>query len=378
MPTWRKYMCSPLQRLGQFFVTAAGIAGFFAGMAHSQDYAPDFRSYYNQRQATNPVSPNTAAPPQPGMPSAGFTSVPSAAPVVPVNPYAIQYNGPVGGYLSGASDVIGAQGQMMKDQQQAFLQREQVRQAKIDTRRKNFDETNYERANTPTLDEEREFNRIQNVKRSKNDPPVTEIWSGTALNSLLTNLQILHIQGPTVPLDPDTLQQINFSTGASASGSGSIGLFKNGGKFVWPPALEDATFNSQRESITELTQKVLSSAQSGNIDRQSVRQLTKAVDNLTSALRQNVGSIEPNDYIDAKHYVNDLAAGVKQFNDPNVMNYFSGKWQPRANTVAQLVAEMTSQGLKFAPAVSGQEAAYQSLHRSLATYTAGVDQMVAR
>jgi hypothetical protein len=36
--------------------------------------------------------------------------------------------------------------------------------------------------------------------------------------------------------------------------------------------------------------------------------------------------------------------------------------------VPELVEHMTKEGLEFAPAVAGDEAAYLSLHRALATY----------
>src|SRR5437879_13857463 len=83
-------------------------------------------------------------------PGAQFNAVPIATPVYATNPYA-NYKGPVGGALSGSADVINAQGQFLTSTQQAYLQREQVRQAKIDSRRKNFDEGLYERAVAPTV-----------------------------------------------------------------------------------------------------------------------------------------------------------------------------------------------------------------------------------
>ena len=47
-------------------------------------------------------------------------------------------------------------------------------------------------------------------------------------------------------------------------------------------------------------------------------------------------------------------------------------------TVADLVGYMTSNGLKFAPAVSGDEAAYASLYSALAAYRRGLETEVAR
>jgi hypothetical protein len=43
---------------------------------------------------------------------------------------------------------------------------------------------------------------------------------------------------------------------------------------------------------------------------------------------------------------------------------------PRPTTVDQLVAMMTKQGLRFAPAAAGHEAAYNSLFQALRSYSA--------
>src|SRR5262249_4018138 len=73
----------------------------------------------------------------------------------PTAGYYGSYGDPYGGYLSGASQVINAQGGYLKDVQQAYLTKEQVNQAKIQTKRAAFDEWLYEKANTPTLEEQR-------------------------------------------------------------------------------------------------------------------------------------------------------------------------------------------------------------------------------
>ena len=58
--------------------------------------------------------------------------------------------------------------------------REQVRQGRIDNRRRSFDEYLYERERRPSQEDERERARLENLRRSRNDPPITEIWSGLA------------------------------------------------------------------------------------------------------------------------------------------------------------------------------------------------------
>ena len=154
---------------------------------------------------------------------ASFRSVPVASSYYPPSPYGYypgySYYDPYGGYLSGAADVINAQGQFMVSTQQAYLQREQVRQARLENRRRTFDEYLYERERRPTLEDERERARLENLRRSRNDPPVTEIWSGKALNDLLLAIQQQQAQGrrgPRVPVDEDTLKNINVTTGANS------------------------------------------------------------------------------------------------------------------------------------------------------------------
>jgi hypothetical protein len=84
---------------------------------------------------------------------------------------------------------------------------------------------------------------------------------------------------------------------------------------------------------------------------------------MQNVLRKSVGNLEPNDYMEAKRYVRELDNTIKILRDPNVKNYVTQKWSPKgANNVTQLVADMSRQGLRFAPAVPGDEGAYVALH----------------
>src|SRR6476659_8432527 len=66
-------------------------------------------------------------------------------------PYPYGYNpGRAGGYLYGSASVINAQGNYTNQMEQARILREQANQAKLDTKRKTFDEMQYEKSNTPT------------------------------------------------------------------------------------------------------------------------------------------------------------------------------------------------------------------------------------
>lgn len=300
-------------------------------------------------------------------PGGQFSSVPITTPVYATNPY-VQYNGPVGGALSGSADVINAQGQFMMSQQQAYLQREQVRQAKIDSRRKNFDEDLYERAKAPTVEDERERARLENLRRSRNDPPVTEIWSGKALNDLLLAIQqqfSRKIQGPNVPLEEFVVKHINVS--GSQTG-GSLGLLRQDGRLEWPLTLRTSPFKSEREKLDQLAATAYKQAGSNSVDADTLVAMTKAVNSLTDQLKQNVDSISSNDYIRAKRFLGELNETITILQDPNVAKYVNQTWSARGNTVGELTQNMTQQGLKFARAMTADQAAYVALHSGMVAF----------
>src|SRR5262249_42618329 len=150
---------------------------------------------------------------------------------------------PINGYLSGVSDVIQAQGQYYKDYGQARIINQQAEQAKLDTRRKQFDQRMYEQSLTPTVEELRQREQLENLKRSMNDPPRTEIYNGKALNDILNSLQksqsLMNGPGPLVPLDPQTVSHINLAGVSNYTGAGAL---QDLNKFSWPSSLRTASF----------------------------------------------------------------------------------------------------------------------------------------
>jgi hypothetical protein len=299
-------------------------------------------------------------------PQANFRAVPIQQPTYPYNPYAAPSIYP--NYLSGAADVIDSQGQMMMSQQQAFLTKEQVRSAKIDNRRKALDESLYERAVTPTTEDDRERQRIENVRRSRNDPPLTEIWSARALNDLLGAIQkqqAQRVQGPAIPLDGQMLQRINMTGGRSDS---SLALIRNGGRLHWPLGLAGDEFEASRKELDALSARAFQDAQNGAVGPDTILKMTKAIDSVSRELRKNVADIPPNDYIAAKRFVNDMNGTIRSLQDPNLSNFAAPKWSESGTTVADMTQQMTRQGLRFAPSVPGDESAYVALHRAMVAY----------
>src|SRR5207245_8075112 len=211
---------------------------------------------------------------------ASFRSMPVGDSYAPPSPYPY-YPGysydPYGGYLSGAADVINAQGQFLVNTQQAYLQREQVRQARIESRRRNFDEYLYEREHRPTLEDERERARLENFRRSRNDPQITEIWSGKALNDLLLAVQQQQakgVRGPSIPVEDDILKNINVTSGAN---SGSLGLLRDNGQLHWPLELTRPEYDPERRRLDDFAARAYKQATNGVVDAGTLREMSKIV-----------------------------------------------------------------------------------------------------
>jgi hypothetical protein len=299
-------------------------------------------------------------------PTATFRSLPVQVPTYADNPYG--YSSVYPNYLSGAADVINSQGQMMVDQQQAFLMKEQVRSAKIDNRRRALDESLYERAVTPTTEDERERFRIEQVRRSRNDPPLTEIWSAKALNDLLRAIQkqqAQRVEGPMIPVTGEVLNRVNTTGGKSDNSLASI---RNGGKVHWPLALAGTEFDSTRKDLDTLSAQAYREAQSGAVQPTTILGMTRAAESIRVDLKKNIENISANDYIAAKRFINDMNGTIQALQDPNVASYAAAKWPESGMTVADLTQQMTRQGLRFAPAVPGDESAYTALHRAMVAY----------
>jgi len=288
------------------------------------------------------------------------------------------YGNSVGGFLNGSASVISASGQYEMSHQQANLTREQVKSAHIDNKRKAFDEWRYEQENTPPLSANLEKSREEQVRQMLN-PQLTEIWSATAPNVLLTDIQLIQskygVQGATVPLEEGVAKNLSLTTGTMP---GSSGLLRDGGKLHWPPELQDERFKSDCDAVNKLLPQMIDQAKtSDGVSGKSVREMEGLLNSLTEKVTAAVDDMTPSDNIRAMKYVQQLTASTKLLRDPNVAKTLGGEWQAQGNTVGELVAFMTSKGLKFAPASPGEEPYYTSLQRSLVAYDSSLHQLMA-
>jgi hypothetical protein len=288
---------------------------------------------------------------------------------------------PYGGYLYGAGQVIKAQGQFMIDKQKANILYQQAQQERVRTRRAIFDEWLYERENTPTIEDERQRMRAEELRRALNDPPLTEVWSGDALNKLLKSLQQVQstgVRGPTVSLNQSLLQQVNVTPGSAVNTGANIGVLRSGQALSWPLALSDSRYDRDRNAVDQLVKEAVSSLLDGKLQPKTLRDLNTHLRNLETELRKQVTELPTAQYLDAKRYIGQVQNAVKALEQPDATNFFNSKWSAQGDDVASLVDYMTNHGLLFASATRGQESAYTALHRAFVNYYSGLMQVMGK
>jgi hypothetical protein len=307
-------------------------------------------------------------------PYASLSSTPYSSPGTgdlssgyPNSPYYGYYESSIGGYMRGTADIVSAQGKWMISLQQADKIKEQNRQAKLDTRRKSFDEYYYERKNTPTFEQDREFYDNQQLQRSLNNPPESEVLSGQALNDVLGDLSKMDkdkgLKGTAVLLDEDVLRHINLS-----AGNGDAGLLKNDARLTWPMALRDDTYKNDRQLVNSLATETVHQAINGRVDAGALRELTAAARRLRQNLADNIKDMTANQYTEASRFLNSLDDAIRVLGRPDAGDYFTRKYSAQGKDVLELVRNLNAKGLRFAPATPGDEPAYVALHRALVAY----------
>jgi hypothetical protein len=103
----------------------------------------------------------------------------------------------------------------------------------------------------------------------------------------------------------------------------------------------------------------------------------KSLKELQSTLDNHVDDLSSSQYIQAARYLRELKQSYQVLQQSDVAKYFRPNWTASGSTVAELIQQMTQQGLRFAPATQGDQPSYTSLHRSLVDYDIGIVKLTA-
>lgn len=282
---------------------------------------------------------------------------------------------PYQGYMNGAANITTANAQYQMTIQQAKQEQEKARRSALTTHRATIEERQYEQSLQPNPEEIRQKELQFNLQRARNNPPSSEIWSGTALDDLLAAIkdgQSHGLAGPEVPLSPDVVRHINLTTGTTYGG---VGVLRDDGKLTWPAVLRKTDFDKGRQTINEQMQQAVTQARGGEVDATLLDGIGGSLKDLQAEIDAQVQVLSPTQYVQASRYVRELKSSYQVLQRSDVAKYFQPKWTAQGATVAELVRQMTQQGLHFGPATSGDEPYYTSLHRSLVDYDIGIAQL---
>jgi hypothetical protein len=283
------------------------------------------------------------------------------------------YMDPTGYTLQGLASLTKAEGKYWGDIQEARIGREKVRQVALETERKRVEFEHWYDGTRPTAPQLRERETAADLDRARKDPPATEVWSGKALNDLLRSIQSSGTSlggGANVSLEEDTLKQSNLSYHGS---QGNIGMLKDNGTLAWPKSLKEPVFDEQRNRLSRNLRRAVADLKGkGPVEPALLNDIKNDLKALDAKLGDSAAELSASQYIKAKRYLNQLAPAVKALSDPKVGNYFNNTWNARGKNVAELVANMSREGLVFAAAAPGEEAAYNALYQALRSFEASV------
>ncbi len=300
-----------------------------------------------------------------------------AVPAVDFNlsPFVVQLPGP--------GDYVRAVGDYRIKMEEAALLHEEVRRARIETRKLEWHGWEWERDFIAgILNRQRLRQQQQELKFALNRPGDTHVWSAYALNQIYFELRDKHSSQlatmTSMPLPRellDNVDHINTNYGAG----GNLGLIR-GGKVAWPMALRNPVYDSTRKKIDERVKAVyeglFSIADVQQTDLAALRKLLSEVDSIrrdqfwkTTKERDHAG-----DSMQAQRFIRQLddALNMLDQNPKGAVLYL----RPIAGKNAvDVVRYMAENGVQFAPLTAGKgsERFYRMLYDALAELLNKID-----
>lgn len=291
------------------------------------------------------------------------------------NPY-YYYPDPAGGFLRGAADTLRAYSTVITSQEQARIMREAAKQARLETEKKRFDLERYIKDNTPTFTEEQAKIYKQILKKVQTTSNPYEIWAGSGPNVLLDDVR-KHL-GKRASLEPIHLPESVLRRLNVTKTFGNLGLLRDDGGFKWPLALQELVPADKQKDIEVYAQTLVNKARNGKVEANVLRDLRTELEKIDETLRKKTLDVPTPQYNDAKRFLRDFEAAAGAIEKGDAIAYFEFQtFVSKGKTIQEIVDYMVSNGLRFAPATQGDEAAYQAMHNALAAYDVALNTQLA-
>ena len=218
--------------------------------------------------------------------------------------------------------------------------------------------------------------KVENVQQKQeqlnqylSNPSSGDISSGVALNAILDGLQPLEAKfkdSQPVAIDDAFLNRLNFTRGV-----GSIGLLRGEGKIAWPALLMNLAPSEEvaklRQQIEEQFMEAFKQVNGGGrADAENLKTTLKSIDTLNDMASGKAQSMTFAENVDVKRFIKSLEDAVAFLKQPDAADWMPGKLKAKPKTVQELVKTLHDKGCRFAPALVGNDAAYVTMHRSLA------------
>jgi hypothetical protein len=202
----------------------------------------------------------------------------------------------------------------------------------------------------------------------KSPAPTSSTGAGSAsdLNRLLDDLKASPSRcGPDVALSEEVLRHVHL---APSTSTGNAELLRIG---PWPELLQRPAFQDARDQIEALFPELARQTRAGSVQAVDLENLDQTVSDMRLRLAGLIREVPAPPYIRAKRFLVNLQDVVKVLGQPDALSHFNPMIDtPRTQSVRELVQYMIKHDLRFAQARAGDEAAYQTFHRALASYEA--------
>ena len=172
-----------------------------------------------------------------------------------------------------------------------------------------------------------------------------------------------------MPIAPELVKELNFTKG---SGTRRFRLLRQEGKIPWPMSLTAMTPKDQsvemRAAIDKSFLEAYQQVSTGKADLETLKDLRRNTDKLSNLVSANIRNMGINDYMEAKQFLKSVDETVTFLKQPDAADWLPGKSKIKPRTVQELFHVMSEKGIRFAPALVGNDNAYLAMHRMLVNF----------